>query len=107
MITTMYGRSKFLAYNLLYSDTSRQQIRKLHPQIKPHIKTRLEQIGENPYLGKHLERDLSGYMSFRTKRYRVLYKILEDDNVVEIHYVGHRKDIYELFADEIRSEKVD
>jgi hypothetical protein len=33
------------------------------PKIKPQIKTRLEQISENPYLGKHLERDLSGYMT--------------------------------------------
>ena len=94
-----------MTYKLLYSETSRQQIKKLHPRIKPQIKTRLEQISDNPYLGKHLERDLSGYMSFRTQRYRIIYKIREDDQVIEIHYVGHRKDIYELFGEEIRTQR--
>ena len=55
-----------MTYKLLYSDTSKQQIRRLHPHLKPHVKTKLEQLIENPYLGKHLERELSGYMSFRT-----------------------------------------
>ena len=94
-----------MTYKLLYSDTSKQQIRRLHPHLKPHVKTKLEQLIENPYLGKHLERELSGYMSFRTQRYRIIYKIREDDQVIEIHYVGHRKDIYELFGEEIRTQR--
>jgi mRNA-degrading endonuclease RelE of RelBE toxin-antitoxin system len=43
-------------------------------------------------------------MSFRTQRYRIIYKIDEDENVVEVHYVGHRKDIYELFGDQVRTQ---
>lgn len=91
-----------MKYRLLYSDTSRKKIKKLHPQIKPRVKAKLEQIGENPYIGKYLERELSGYLSFRARRYRIIYRIREDELEVEIHYVGHRKDIYELFGDEIR-----
>jgi mRNA-degrading endonuclease RelE of RelBE toxin-antitoxin system len=89
-------------YRLLYSETSRQQIRKLHPQIKPQIKNRLEQISDSPYIGKYLERDLSGYLSFRARRYRIIYKIRENEKAVEVHYVSHRKDIYELFGDQVR-----
>ena len=51
---------------------------------------------------KSLERDLSGYRSLRAKRYRIIFKIGEEDHSVEIHYVGHRKDIYELFGDQVR-----
>jgi mRNA interferase RelE/StbE len=101
----MSGRNNPVNYRLLYSDTSRQQIRRLHPQIKPHVKNNLEQISENPYLGKRLERDLSGYLSFRSQRYRIIYKIREEEKVVEVYYVGHRKDIYELFGDEIRAQR--
>ena len=89
-------------YKLLYSETSRKQIKKLHPNLKSIIKTRLEKIREDPYIGKFLERELSGYASFRTKRYRIIYRILESKKTIQIHYVGHRKDIYELFAEEIR-----
>jgi len=86
---------------LLYSETSRKQIRKLHPQIKPVVKSKIEKLQENPFSGKWLEKELSGYLSMQAKRFRVIYKIRDNDQTVEIHYVGHRKDIYELFREAI------
>ena len=50
-------------------------------------------------MGKLLEKDLAGYLSIRTRRFRVIYRINPDDHIIEIHYVGHRKDIYELFRE--------
>ena len=60
-----------MSYQLLYSETSRKQIRKLHPQIKPIIKSKIEGLQENPFSGKWLEKELSGYLSMQAKRYRV------------------------------------
>ena len=90
-----------MSYQLLYSETSRKQIRKLHPQIKPVVKSKIEKLQENPFSGKLLEKELSGYLSMHAKRFRVIYKIQDNDQSVEIHYVGHRKDIYELFKEAI------
>jgi mRNA-degrading endonuclease RelE of RelBE toxin-antitoxin system len=90
-----------MSYQLLYSETSRKQIRKLHPQIKPVIKSKIEKLRENPFSGKWLEKELSGYLSIQAKRFRVIYKIRDNDQTVEIHYAGHRKDIYELFREAI------
>ena len=90
-----------MAYHILYSETSRKQIKRLHPQIKAAVKLNIERLQENPFAGKWLEKELSGYMSIRTKRFRIIYKISDDNRIVEIHYVGHRKDIYELFRDSI------
>jgi addiction module RelE/StbE family toxin len=86
---------------LLYSETSRNQIRKLHPELKSIIRASLIKLAEKPYAGKPLERDLSGYYSFRTKRYRIIYKIDTAENIIEVHYVGHRKDIYQLFRERV------
>ena len=86
-----------MSYQLLYSETSRKKIRKLHPQIKPNVKSKIKELQENPFTGKWLEKELSGYLSIQAKRFRVIYKIRDNDQTVEIHYVGHRKDIYELF----------
>jgi mRNA-degrading endonuclease RelE of RelBE toxin-antitoxin system len=88
-------------YQLLYSETSRKQIRKLHPQIKPVVKSKIEKLQENPFSGKWLEKELSGYLSLQAKRFRIIYKVRYNDQTVEIHYVGHRKDIYELFKEAI------
>jgi len=90
-----------MSYQLLYSETSRNRIRKLHPQIKPVVKSKIEKLQENPFSGKWLERELSGYLSMQAKRFRVIYKVRDNDQTVEIHYVGQRKDIYELFKEAI------
>jgi mRNA-degrading endonuclease RelE of RelBE toxin-antitoxin system len=90
-------------FRLLYSETCRKQIRNLPPQIKPAIKSRIEEVAVNPLMGKFLERELSGYLSFRFHRYRVIYRVNESDGVVEIHFVGHRRDIYELFGEHLQT----
>jgi len=43
-------------------------------------------------------------LSIRMKRFRIIYKIDEMEHNVEIHYVGHRKDIYELFRDTLSKD---
>ncbi len=90
-----------MSYQLFYSATSRKQIKKLHPQIKPVVKSKIEKLRENPFSGKWLEKELSGYLSLQAKRFRVIYKIRDNGQTVEIHYVGHRKDIYELFKEAV------
>ncbi|BBO72946.1 hypothetical protein DSCW_03630 [Desulfosarcina widdelii] len=86
-------------YRLIYSDTSRNQIKKLHPALKPIIRSRLDRLSQEPFAGKRLERELSGYRSLRARRFRIIYKLNEAEQFTEIHYVGHRKDVYELFTE--------
>ncbi len=88
-----------MAHRLLYSKTSRKQIKSLHPKIKPIIKTHIQELKENPFAGKALEKELSGYYSLKSKRFRIIYKIVHQSHIVQIHYIGHRKDIYEIFKD--------
>jgi mRNA interferase RelE/StbE len=86
-------------YRLLYSETSKNQVSKLHPELKSVIRSRLDVLKNEPFKGKKLERELSGYRSYRAKRFRIIYKLNESERVIEIHYVGHRKDVYELFTE--------
>lgn len=88
-----------MAYKLLYSQTSREQIKSLHPEIKSVMKSRIQRLKENPFAGKSLERELSGYRSLRAKRFRIIYKVREKEQVVEIYHLGRRKDIYQLFRE--------
>jgi len=89
-----------MQYRLLYSESARNQIRYLPPELKMIIRKRLKQLAENPYIGKHLEKELSQYYSLRAKRFRIIYMVKESAKTIEIHYVGHRKDIYELFKEQ-------
>jgi mRNA-degrading endonuclease RelE of RelBE toxin-antitoxin system len=93
------------AYRLVYAVGCRRQILRLPPALKPLIRRAIERLAEKPQSGKRLERELYGYLSLRAKRYRVIYRVDDISRSVEIHYIGHRRDIYEVFAEEIRQRQ--
>jgi mRNA interferase RelE/StbE len=52
-------------------------------------------IAENPNrLGKPLVGELGGLWSARRGDYRIIYEIFEDDHIVLIHRVQHRRHAY-------------
>jgi mRNA-degrading endonuclease RelE of RelBE toxin-antitoxin system len=52
-------------------------------------------IADNPQrLGKPLLGELEGLRSARRGDYRIIYEILEEERVVVIHRVQHRRDVY-------------
>ena len=61
-----------MAYRILYSETSCKQIKNLHPQTRAAVKLNIERLQENPFARKWLEKELSGYLSIRTKRARII-----------------------------------
>jgi mRNA interferase RelE/StbE len=89
-----------MQYRLVYSETVRDIIKNLHPDLKSIVRARLKKIADNPYIGKPLVKELSGYFSLKAKRYRIIYKIQEESHIIQIHYLGHRKDIYQLFKEQ-------
>ena len=91
-----------MRYKVIYSSTSFKQIRSLHPSMKPVVKARIQELQEEPYLGKALQRELSGYYSYRAKRFRIIYKIDGQNKTLQIHHVGHRRDVYELIREMLK-----
>ena len=70
---------------------------KFHPENKKLIKAAIKELRGDPHLGDDLQEELSGFKSYKSKRYRILYRINEDEDFIEIYYVGHRSDVYEQF----------
>jgi mRNA interferase RelE/StbE len=70
---------------------------KLHPENKRRIKKALGGLQQDPYPGKDLQEELSGFKSLRIKRYRVVYNINEEEKIIQILYIGLRSDVYEQF----------
>ena len=73
--------------------------KKLTPEIKKDAKKVLNEFAKNPHIGKELQRELSGFRSYRFLRYRIVYKINTDDKVVVVWAISHRSDIYENLAE--------
>ena len=72
-------------------------ISKSHPETKRLIKAALKELQTDPHAGHDLEEELSGFKSMRVKRYRIVYKINEEEKSLDVYYVGHRRDVYEQF----------
>ena len=72
-------------------------VSKLHPETKKLVRSAIEQLQTNPFLGDELHEELTGFRSLKPGRYRILYKFDEDENTIDVYYVGHRREVYEKF----------
>jgi mRNA interferase RelE/StbE len=81
-------------YTIKYTNEAKKNIGKLDQSIKQIVKKSIESLSLKPYRGKPLAYDLSGLYSFRTTDYRIIYRIREEEILVIVITVGHRKEIY-------------
>ena len=88
-----------MLYQIKMSDVVFDLIPSFHPDLKKLIKEALKDLKKDPNLGKFLIADLSGFQSYRLKRYRIIYKTNIKSKTVMIHYMGHRRNVYELFSE--------
>ncbi|MEE4263926.1 MAG: type II toxin-antitoxin system RelE/ParE family toxin [Desulfobacteraceae bacterium] len=84
-------------FGMKFTAESFRILSKFHPENKKLIKKALDEIRKNPYAGGELQEELYGFRSFKLKRYRVLYRVNEEEKNIQIFHVGHRKDVYEQF----------
>jgi len=88
-----------------FSPEAARFIAKVHPENRKIIRQALDQIRRNPYSGHDLQEELSGFKSFKSKRYRIIYKVEERSSSIDIYVVGHRRDVYEQFRVLLKSLK--
>jgi len=81
-------------YKLRVPDEVASNLRRLHPEIKSYIRSGLKNILDNPGIGKALKEELQGLRSYRVKRYRIVYRINQEQHDIEIIAIGPRRNIY-------------
>ena len=84
---------------LTFTPEAARLLANLHPESKKLIKAGLTELRQNPHLGDDLQQELSSFKSYKIKRYRILYDINEEEEVIQVYYVGHKRDVYEQFRD--------
>jgi prevent-host-death family protein len=79
---------------------SRQARRNLHENLPLDVAVAAMETIDGPLTtnphraGKPLEEPFDGYHSARRGTYRIIYRINEDEQTVEIHSIRHRRDAY-------------
>jgi mRNA-degrading endonuclease RelE of RelBE toxin-antitoxin system len=85
-----------MAYQIIFSDTVQNYIRFASPDLKAKLRKKLKKLKEVPTTGMPLLKKLSGYHSLRTNNLRIIYKVIREKQTLEIHYMGQRRDLYEI-----------
>ena len=84
-------------FKMRFTPEASRLLSKFHPVSKNLVKQALNDLRQNPYIGNDLQEELYGFKSFKINRYRILNTINEEENFVQIYYIGHRRDVYEQF----------
>jgi mRNA interferase RelE/StbE len=88
-----------LAWKIRFSDAALRQLGKLDSAVRRRISDFLEHrvaMLDNPRrLGTALSGELKGLWRYRVGDYRILCRIQDQELVVVVITVGHRRDVYE------------
>ena len=84
-----------LDYKLLFDDKVKKDLKKIDKTWQKKIlKDITEKLIKDPYSGKKLVGDLSAFYMFRVGDYRVIYEIVENDVLITVIKIKHRKEVY-------------
>lgn len=82
-------------YKLTFKQSVTKDLKRIGRQEGEKILQAIkEKILPDPTVGKRLKGNLASIWSFRTGNYRVLYTFNDNELVVLVLRIGHRKDVY-------------
>lgn len=83
-----------MKYELKVTKRFERDFRSLTKEMKIRIDSAIEELQENPYLGKYLHGDLKGKRSLRIGDYRIIYAVHDENKTITLIAAGHRKSVY-------------
>ena len=87
-----------MSYSVRYDEKALKQLKKMDRSVQKLITSWIEKNlidTENPRLhGKGLSGDKSGYWRYRVGDYRVIADIRDEEIIIVIVEIGHRREIY-------------
>ena len=94
-----------MAFQIKFTAYSSHSAKKLNPDAKKTTRMALKELSENPFIGKELQAELSGFWTYNFLRYRIIFKINTQGKIVVVWGIGHRRDIYESFSEYFLRER--
>lgn len=85
-------------YRIVYTKEAKERIEKLSLKFKLQIKNAIERIAQDPRIGNNLTQELSGMLSYRTGKFRIIYRVFHEEVLVLVLTIGYRKDIYQRLS---------
>lgn len=81
-------------YQVIISPKAGKQLKQLKQVYENAISLAIDELKDDPFVGKLLTLDLTGKFSYKVGNYRIIYKINQQNKLVRIISAGHRSIIY-------------
>ena len=83
-------------YRVQFAQEAERDLQRLDPQVRMRILTRLDWLSEHAEQVQHrpLTGPLAGLFKLRLGDFRILYDVFNNDRIIFVHAIGHRRDIY-------------
>lgn len=81
-------------YHLRIATKAQKEIRRIKKIHLQEVQEAIQNIKEDPSIGKPLGEDLLNRFSYRIRVYRIIYKVNEKDKIISIISAGHRSTVY-------------
>ena len=83
-----------MRYSIRIKQSALKEIQRIDKTDRMRIVDAIDQLTENPHIGKALKGQLSGLRRIRVGSYRVVYEINQGEVLILVLRVSHRKQIY-------------
>lgn len=83
-----------MSYSIRIRRSAARELRRIPPPDRTRIIHAIDSLGEHPRAGSVLKGGLRGLRRIRVGRYRVVYEVQDDELVVLVIRVSHRRDAY-------------
>jgi mRNA interferase RelE/StbE len=83
-------------YEILVLEDAESDLQSLDRLVAQRIVRRVEWLAEHldDMKLEQLTGKLSGYFKLRVGDYRIIYSVIKSENLIVIHRVGHRREVY-------------
>lgn len=84
-----------MTYRITVAREAAKTFRKLHPQVAARLKAAIKALADDPRPPGSLQ--LSGgdgEMRIRVAEYRVIYDVIDDELLILVLRIGHRREVY-------------
>ena len=83
-----------MSYSIRIRNSARRELAQLPREARERVIAAIDALGEQPLAGSPLKGGLRGLRRQRVGDYRILYELLDDELVVLVVRVAHRRESY-------------
>ena len=81
-------------YQIIIAPQAQKELKVIKKSYGQSISLALQEIKDDPTIGKPLSKQLIGRFSYRVGIYRIIYKVNKKDKMITVISAGHREIVY-------------